>query len=108
MDRCSPTTRSTLSSTETVCGASASGSPPTVPPKWPDGDPQQVHIDLHVDDPQAGHDRAIELGARMFYADDLDSAEGHRVYSDPADQPFFIGWGHPDEAALRAFVERQR
>jgi hypothetical protein len=47
-------------------------------------------------------------GARMPYPDDLDSAEGHHVYADPAGHPFFIGRGHPDEAALRAFVERQR
>jgi hypothetical protein len=91
-----------------ISGPGVQLAPTTFHPKCPDGDPQQVHIDLHVDDPQAGHDRAIELGARILYADDLDSAEGHRVYADPAGHPFFIGWRHPDEAALRAFVERHR
>ena len=91
-----------------ISGPGVQLAPTTFHPKWPDGDPQQVHIDLHVDDRQADHDRAIELGARILHADDLDSAEGHRVYADPAGHPFFIGWGHPDEAALRAFVERHR
>ncbi|WP_161952590.1 VOC family protein [Actinoplanes sp. TFC3] len=26
--------------------------PEHVPPDWPDGAPQQVHLDLHVDDPK--------------------------------------------------------
>ena len=79
--------------------------PDHVPPDWPDGSPQQVHVDLHVDDASAAHERAIRLGARLLRpADDLASAEGHQVYTDPAGHPFCIGWGHPDGAALERFL----
>lgn len=79
--------------------------PDHVPPEWPDGAPQQVHLDLHVDDPDAAHARAMSLGAEVLLdTDDPDAAEGHRVYADPAGHPFCIGWGHPDEDQLRAFL----
>jgi hypothetical protein len=79
--------------------------PDHVPPEWPHGVRQQVHLDLHVDDPRAAHDQAIGLGARLLQpAPDLDSEEGHQVYADPAGHPFCIGWGHPSREALAAFV----
>lgn len=79
--------------------------PDHVPPDWPDGTPQQVHLDLHVDDPGEAHARAMALGARLLLATpDLDSAEGHQVYADPAGHPFCIGWGHPSREALAAYV----
>ena len=37
-------------------------------------------------------------------ADDLTAAEGHQVYADPAGHPFCLGWGHPDDAAIRRFL----
>jgi hypothetical protein len=37
-------------------------------------------------------------------ADDLTAAEGHRVYADPAGHPFCLGWGHPDDEAIRRFL----
>ena len=41
--------------------------PDHVPPDWPHGTiPQQVHLDLHVEDPRAAHDEAIALGARLM------------------------------------------
>ena len=52
--------------------------PDHVPPEWPDGNPQQVHLDLHIDDPAGAHAEAIELGARLLQADDLTAVEGHR------------------------------
>ena len=80
--------------------------PDHTPPDWPNGNPQQVHVDLHVDDPQAAHSRAMTLGARLLRdAEDPGSDEGYRVYADPAGHPFCIGWGHPDEGQLRAFLE---
>jgi catechol 2,3-dioxygenase-like lactoylglutathione lyase family enzyme len=84
--------------------------PNHVPPDWPDGTPQQVHLDLHVEDPRAAHEQAIGLGARLLRpAPDLEAAEGHQVYADPAGHPFCIGWGHPSPAKLAAFVaERLR
>src|SRR4051794_9308625 len=46
--------------------------PGHVPPDWPDGNPQQVHVDLHVDDFAGAHATALALGARLLQpADDL-------------------------------------
>ena len=79
--------------------------PNHVPPDWPDGAPQQVHVDLHVEDPKDAHELAMTLGARLLLAaPDLDSTEGHQVYADPAGHPFCIGWGHPSHEALATFV----
>jgi Glyoxalase-like domain len=79
--------------------------PNHIPPDWPHGNPQQVHLDLHVDDPRAAHEEAIALGARLLQsAPDLDSDEGYQVYADPAGHPFCIGWGHPSREALAVFV----
>lgn len=76
-------------------------------PGWPDGLPQQVHMDLHVTDPVAAHNEATRLGAALLRSDDLESEEGHQVYADPAGHPFCIGWGHPSDEALAAFVARR-
>lgn len=82
--------------------------PNHVPPDWPDGNPQQVHLDLHVEDPRAAHAEAIALGARLLQAaPDLATDEGHQVYADPAGHPFCIGWGHPSRAQLATFVADQ-
>jgi hypothetical protein len=82
--------------------------PNHVPPAWPDGEPpQQVHVDLHVEDPKQAHQQAVTLGARVLRAGDLDSDEGHQVYADPAGHPFCIGWGHPSGEALAAFVSER-
>ncbi len=94
------------------CVISASGewrvgvqrAPDHVPPQWPDGAPQQVHLDLHVEDPRAAHEAAIGLGARLLQPADFDAEEGHQVYADPAGHPFCIGWGHPSREAVAAFV----
>jgi hypothetical protein len=40
--------------------------PNHVPPDWPDGSPQQIHLDLWVDDPAAAHDLVMSLGARVL------------------------------------------
>jgi catechol 2,3-dioxygenase-like lactoylglutathione lyase family enzyme len=76
------------------------------PPEWPHGTPQQVHLDLHVDDARRAHDEAIQLGACLLQpADDLDAAEGHQVYADPAGHPFCIGWGHPSSAVIASLAD---
>jgi len=68
--------------------------PNHVPPEWPDGAPQQIHLDLWVDDLAAAHDLAMSLGARLLKAaDDLDAREGFQVYADPAGHPFCLCWG---------------
>lgn len=67
------------------------------PPTWPEpGVRQQVHLDLHVDDPAAAHAEVLALGARLLQpSDDIDAAEGFQVYASPAGHPFCIGWGQP-------------
>jgi hypothetical protein len=83
--------------------------PDHVPPQWPDGTPQQVHLDLHVPDFTAAHDKAIALGARLLQAaSDPDAEEGYQVYADPAGHPFCLGWGQPSPEQLAAFVARHR
>jgi uncharacterized glyoxalase superfamily protein PhnB len=67
--------------------------PNHIPPQWPDGvQQQQVHLDLHVDDLKAAHEKALSLGARLLQpADDLEAADTYQVYADPAGHPFCIG-----------------
>jgi catechol 2,3-dioxygenase-like lactoylglutathione lyase family enzyme len=68
--------------------------PGHVRPQWPDGAPQQAHLDLYVDDVKAAHDEAISLGATLLKAaDDIESASGFQVYADPAGHPFCLCWG---------------
>ena len=69
--------------------------PNHVPPEWPNGQQQQqIHLDLHVDDLQAAHDKVLSLGARLLQpADDLAATEGFQVYADPAGHPFCLCWG---------------
>ena len=79
--------------------------PDHVPPDWPEGNPQQVHLDLHIDDPASAHAEAIALGARLLQpAEDPTAEEGHQVYADPAGHPFCLGWGHPNDEAVRRFL----
>jgi catechol 2,3-dioxygenase-like lactoylglutathione lyase family enzyme len=80
--------------------------PNHVPPEWPDGmQQQQMHLDLHVDDLQAAHEKAISLGARLLKAaDNFEGDEYYQVYADPAGHPFCLGVHN--EALLTAFLER--
>jgi predicted enzyme related to lactoylglutathione lyase len=62
-------------------------------PEWPGGSPQQIHLDLYVDDFTEAHDKALSLGARLLKAaDDINSKEGYQVYADPAGHPFCLCW----------------
>jgi predicted enzyme related to lactoylglutathione lyase len=64
-----------------------------VRPQWPDGQPQQIHLDVYVDDLPAAHDEVLALGATLLQAaDDLTTREGFRVYADPAGHPFCLCW----------------
>ena len=68
--------------------------PDHVPPEWPDGTPQQIHLDLWIEDLQAAHEEAIALGARLLkLAENPEAAEGFQVYADPAGHPFCLCWG---------------
>jgi predicted enzyme related to lactoylglutathione lyase len=67
--------------------------PNHVPPQWPDGAPQQIHLDLFVDDIKAAHQEAVALGATLLQpADSVESTHGYQVYADPAGHPFCLCW----------------
>jgi catechol-2,3-dioxygenase len=57
------------------------------PPKWPDPtQPQQAHLDIIVDDLEAGEGRTLELGASRLPG----GGERFRVFADPAGHPFCL------------------
>ena len=59
-----------------------------VAPRWPDQDvPQQVHLDLVVDDLEAGESAVVALGATRT---DLQPGERFRVFLDPVGHPFCL------------------
>ena len=62
-------------------------------PQWPDpAHPQQMHLDVMVDDLDAAEPMVLALGARPL-------AGGDHVYADPAGHPFCLirrpGWAPP-------------
>jgi catechol 2,3-dioxygenase-like lactoylglutathione lyase family enzyme len=62
-------------------------------PQWPDGTPQQLHLDLYVRELAAAHHEVLALGARVLRAaDDPEAPEGFQVYADPAGHPFCLCW----------------
>ncbi|GAA4288293.1 VOC family protein [Georgenia daeguensis] len=68
-------------------------SPNHVPPEWPDGNPQQIHLDLWVDDIDASHREALSLGATLLRAaQESDDPASFQVYADPAGHPFCLCW----------------
>lgn len=59
------------------------------PPTWPSNErPQQIHLDLAVDDLDAGEQEAVRLGATRIA--EQPSPERSRVLRDPAGHPFCI------------------
>jgi catechol 2,3-dioxygenase-like lactoylglutathione lyase family enzyme len=57
------------------------------PPQWPNpAHPQQAHLDILVDDLDAGEARALELGATRLSG----GGERFRVFADPAGHPFCL------------------
>ncbi|TNC42765.1 VOC family protein [Mumia zhuanghuii] len=63
------------------------------PPRWPDGVPQQAHLDLRVDAYEAPHALALSLGATALDPVTPPSGpqeRGFRVYADPAGHPFCL------------------
>lgn len=68
--------------------------PNHVRPDWPDGEPQQIHLDLQVTDVAAAHEEVTGLGARpLGGVKDFTVPEGFQVYADPAGHPFCLCWG---------------
>jgi hypothetical protein len=68
--------------------------PDHVPPQWPDGfPPQQIHLDLWVDDFEVAHERVMSLGATVLKpAQGGDCPDDFQVYADPAGHPFCLCW----------------
>jgi catechol 2,3-dioxygenase-like lactoylglutathione lyase family enzyme len=60
-----------------------------VAPDWISGQPpQQLHLDLLVDDLDHGEGQVLALGARLL--DGSDKPVGYRVYADPVGHPFCL------------------
>jgi catechol 2,3-dioxygenase-like lactoylglutathione lyase family enzyme len=64
------------------------------PPRWPDpARPQQFHLDIMVDDPDAAEADVVTLGATRLPSDT------GRIFADPAGHPFCLidrpGWAPP-------------
>ena len=73
--------------------------PNHVRPDWPngpdsqDGTPQQMHLDLWVDDPTTAHDLVMSLGATLLKESEAaDTPDTFQVYADPAGHPFCLCW----------------
>ncbi|WP_317230856.1 VOC family protein [Clavibacter sp. MX14-G9D] len=68
--------------------------PDFVPPTWPGEGPRQqmqMHLDLYVDDLDAGRERVLALGGRLLQpAEDPTAADRFDVYADPAGHPFCL------------------
>jgi len=59
------------------------------PPQWPDpGFPQQIHLDVKVDNVEDAERQVLALGAKPLDTDNDES--GFRVYADPAGHPFCL------------------
>lgn len=63
--------------------------PDHVPPQWPDpSQPQQLHLDIQVDDPDEAERQVLALGAKRLV--DPPDADNFRVFADPAGHPFCL------------------
>jgi len=77
----------------TTSGLAFQRAPDHRPPTWPEPDvPQQMHLDVMVDDLEAASTAVIALGARPL-------SPGDHVFADPAGHPFCLiprpGWAPP-------------
>ena len=71
------------------------------PPTWGNpARPQQMHLDVMVDDVASAEPKVLQLGARKLA--EPDDPEGFRVYADPAGHTFCLiprpGWADPIHA----------
>ena len=78
---------------DTTSGVAFQLAPDHQPPEWPNPDrPQQLHLDVMVDDVDAAEPLVVSLGARRL-------AGGDHVYTDPAGHPFCLvprpAWAPP-------------
>jgi catechol 2,3-dioxygenase-like lactoylglutathione lyase family enzyme len=62
-----------------------------LPPNWPDPrHPQQLHLDIRVDDADAAESAVLALGARRLPAE---RETGFRLFADPVGHPFCLVFG---------------
>jgi predicted enzyme related to lactoylglutathione lyase len=59
-------------------------------PEWPNGTPQQVHLDLAVTNLEASSRRAVELGAQLLSGPVEEPDCVFIVYADPEGHPFCL------------------
>jgi catechol 2,3-dioxygenase-like lactoylglutathione lyase family enzyme len=81
-----------VSASDRTSGLAFQLAPGHQPPTWPDpAVPQQVHLDVMVDDIAAAEPRVLALGASKL--------AGQGVYADPAGHPFCLiprpHWAEP-------------
>jgi catechol 2,3-dioxygenase-like lactoylglutathione lyase family enzyme len=62
--------------------------PNHLPPEWPDGLPQQAHLDFEVADLDQGEAAVLAIGARK--TTHQPAPEEWRVFLDPAGHPFCL------------------
>jgi predicted enzyme related to lactoylglutathione lyase len=60
------------------------------PPDWPDGAPQQSHLDFTVADLRAASDRAVALGASVLSPPVEEPGGTFMVHADPSGHPFCL------------------
>ncbi|SFS81130.1 VOC family protein [Saccharopolyspora flava] len=58
-------------------------------PQWPDGTPQQMHLDFAVDDLATADRTATDAGATRLHPTG-ETGAGSRVYASPAGHPFCL------------------
>jgi hypothetical protein len=62
-----------------------------IPPRWPDpAYPQQLHLDIRVNDADEAEQELLTLGATRVHGQ---RETGFRVFTDPAGHPFCIVFG---------------
>jgi catechol 2,3-dioxygenase-like lactoylglutathione lyase family enzyme len=72
-----------VSDNDTTSGLAFQLVPGHRPATWPDpAVPQQIHLDIMVEDPVAAGPRVLALGATRL--------DGENVYADPAGHPFCL------------------
>jgi predicted enzyme related to lactoylglutathione lyase len=64
-------------------------------PEWPDGVPQQLHLDLTVPDLEAASARAVSSGASVLTGRVEEQGGVFIVHADPAGHPFCLFMERP-------------
>lgn len=80
----------------TSSGIAFQHAPDLVPPLWPDPSrPQQIHLDVMVDDVEDAEKRVLTMGCRRLD----DELAARRVFADPSGHPFCLiprpSWSPP-------------